>query len=485
MKYYFGIDFGTTNSAVVAIVYDKNWNRTLTFGDEYENPFPSLIAIDKSDGKVYCGRKAWEVRRKLQETCEIISSVKTYLGEDKTWKINGRLWTPEEIAAQLFIALKENVKEQYDIDMYETVVSIPVGFSPKKREALRAAANLAGIKISSFISESTGAIFKNYKKIKPFRNIAVFDWGGGTLDVSVVENINGKINELAIKGEKLGGDDIDLKLARWAHSKIMKDKGGNLRFEDMDLNMQDNMIVKCENAKKQLADDDVALITIPSYGEFGYVRIPINIDTFSLLIEPEIDKAIECFNDAIKLANLSIHEIDCIIMVGGSSHLAPLQERIDKVWKDIYIEFPEDAEWNVAKGAALLNLSPGNIRLNQDIGLKLSDETFYPIVSKDTIANQNVKEDTFGIIREEEEARFVFSDGIKNLGYKTVPTYGFFQENIKCKSYVNENLVFNIDIKSNNKPQNYETNWQYYNLKFYYELPPQNINIDEEELAYE
>ncbi len=481
MKYYFGIDFGTTNSAVVAIVYDKDWNRTLTFGDEYENPYPSLIAIDKNSGQVYCGRKAWEVRRKLQETCEIISSVKTYLGEEKIWNINGHTWTPEKVAAQLFMALKENVKEQYNVNMNEAVVSIPVGFSPKKREALRVAAKLAGIKINSFISESTGAIFKNYKKIKPYRNIAVFDWGGGTLDVSVVKNVDGKINELAIKGEKLGGDDIDLKLARWVHSKIMKDKDGSLRFEDMDLNIQDNMIVKCENVKKQLADDDIAVITIPSYGEFGYVRIPINIDTFSLIFEPEIDKALECFNEAIKLANISMQELDCIIMVGGSSHLAPLQDRIEKDWKNINIEFPEDAEWNVAK----LNLSPGNVRLSQDIGLKLSDETFYPIMSKDTIVNKKVIEDTFGITREEEVARFVFSDGIKNLGYKSVPTYGFFQENINCKSYINENMVFNIDMKSKNKPKNFETNWQYYNLKFYYELPQKDINIDEEELAYE
>ena len=140
MRYYFGVDFGTTNSAVVAIVYDEDWNRVITFGDEYENPFPSLIAIDKTSGEVYCGRKAWEARRKLQETCEIISSVKTYLGEDKTWNINGEIWTPEKVTAQLFMALKENVKEQYDIDLNETVVSIPVGFSPKKRQALRSAA---------------------------------------------------------------------------------------------------------------------------------------------------------------------------------------------------------------------------------------------------------------------------------------------------------------------------------------------------------
>lgn len=472
IEYYFGIDFGTTNSAAVAIKKYKDSVSYINLSDDYGNPFPSLLAIDKNNGKVYCGRKVWQERRTLQDTCEIITSIKSYLDdENKIWKINNKLWTPKNLTTELFKAIKHHIEERIheDVKVKNAVISIPVGFSSKKRKIIREAAKDAGIKVSNFISESTAVVFKNYRNLSKYRNIAVFDWGGGTLDISIVENINGKIKELSIEGEKIGGDDIDLEIARWIHKKIMKSKRGSLRFEDMSPKDQDKMIVVCERAKKELGENDLTSISITNYGEYGYVKIPLDIDEFTLILEKFIDKSIKCLKNAISNSGLGTHELDCIVMVGGSSYLVPLQDEIEELFEDINIEYPQDAAWNVAKGATLLGLNPGEIKLNQDIGLVLSDESFFPILNKHDSIEGN-KNFVFGIVEDTNKARFVFTDSKKTIGYKNVPTYGFFQESIECNSKIDDNLIFCMDIKSKNMTEEYKTEFRYDKLKFYYDI---------------
>lgn len=472
MKYYFGIDFGTTNSATVAIIPQQGWSKCIKFGDEFNNPIPSLIAIDKESGEIFFGRKAWEKRNELSSTCEVISSIKSYLDTDKTWTINDKLWTPEDVVSYVFKKLKEEVKKSHNLNMDEAVVSIPVGFSSTKRKVLRKAAHKAGIYIKSFVSESTSVIFKNYDFLSHYRNIAIFDWGGGTLDVSIIKNIEGKIYELETKGIKLGGDDIDLKIAIWAHQQIMKMKDGLLRFEDMDPKFQDNLIVRAERAKRNLNEDEDTIISIPRYGEYGAVRIKIDKNTLGSLIKPEIDMALNCLEGAVKSARISLKEIDCIVMVGGSSNLETLQNEIQNRWSEyIDIIYPDESDWNVAEGASLLNINTGKVKINQNLGIILSDNTFYPLMHKDDSVENLVERHVFGIVTDDTEARFIFSDGVKNLGYQNVPVYGFFQEQIQCETKIDEDLVCNIVLKSSNRSDVKKRTWKYENLKFYYELP--------------
>ena len=331
IKAYFGIDFGTTNSATVGRILGK---KSQKYGDEYGNPFPSLIVIDKVSGEVYCGRKAWERRRELAESCVVINSVKDYLGTDKVWKIAGKEWTPEIIASLILKGLKNEVRERSEslLEMKEAVISVPVGFSHKKRKSLRKAAELADIKVKSFISESTSAILKRYKDIKMYSKIAIFDWGGGTLVVSIVDNSKGRINEIAVSGMNIGGDDIDLKIAKWFHSKIAAKKNLDVSFEDMSPNHQDLLLVKSEIAKKNLSEMDNVSIAMNKYGEAEFIRESLDINTFEELIEAEIDQAIRIFEDAVKKAGLNMIEIECVLMVGGSSNLRPLLEKIDERW---------------------------------------------------------------------------------------------------------------------------------------------------------
>lgn len=128
---YFGIDFGTTNSAIVGISHD----RPTYYGDESGQPYPSVIAVDRMTGSVVCrGREAWQRREQLRQQCEIITSVKTMLGSDISWKCGTRTWTPEEITSEILKGLKNEVlkRTQGISELREAIISIPIGFSPRK-----------------------------------------------------------------------------------------------------------------------------------------------------------------------------------------------------------------------------------------------------------------------------------------------------------------------------------------------------------------
>lgn len=148
MANYFGIDFGTTNSAVVAIatVDGKKVGEAQRIGEDERHPLPSFVAINKRTGKVKTGLSA---KRTLSNSDEyqVFSSIKTVIDEDQSWEIAGKTWTQVDIAAELFKALKNNVYEKTNevMKLEEAVVAVPIGFSPKKKNNVRKAAKEAGI----------------------------------------------------------------------------------------------------------------------------------------------------------------------------------------------------------------------------------------------------------------------------------------------------------------------------------------------------
>jgi Molecular chaperone len=160
VKFDFGIDFGTTNSACAGVIDGK---KMIKFADQYDgSPFPSLVIIDPVTGQVYCGREAWLKRQEYSEHCEVITSIKTYLGTGKTWLIAGKTWRPDMVAAEVFKGLKRQVAAAGGkSDMREAVVAVPVGFSPAKRAELRKAARRAGVEIKTFVTEPTAAFFRS------------------------------------------------------------------------------------------------------------------------------------------------------------------------------------------------------------------------------------------------------------------------------------------------------------------------------------
>jgi molecular chaperone DnaK len=484
MSEYFGIDFGTTNSATVRIELEH----IDRYADDQGLPYPSIIAIDRMTGKVKSrGRDAWKKREKLRECCEIITSVKSYLGTDKTWNIGNRTWRPRQVVTEILRGLKEQVSKISDgIDMKSAVVAIPIGFSPIKRRELRKSASDAGINILNFVSEPTSAVFKHYSEVSKWQKIAVFDWGGGTLDIAVVELNNGNVIEMSTLGKPLGGANIDAKVAEWAHIQALKKMRVKVPFKEMPSNSRDDVLDQAEYVKIALSNENEATIALLDYGEFDqHIEIKMNVDKFVSLIEPELNKAIACLKEAIKLANLSIDELGCILMVGGSSKLQGLLKRMCEAFDCEIVEPDKDSDWHVAHGAALLNKTQGEYRVSQNIGLLLSDGTHFPLIKKDEIVGHKEHTVTFALVEDNKNAYFIFLESDDNvptglesdrrtIGYLIVPSYGFLFEPIELSFQIDKNLLFTVTAKSSNMAQNDSKTWEYDKIRFSYNLPMPN-----------
>lgn len=480
MSECFGIDFGTTNSATVRIEFEHI--------DRYEDdkglPYPSIIAIDKMTGKVKSrGREAWKKRERLRNSCEIITSVKTYLGTDKIWNVGESTWTPRQVTTEILKGLKEKVAGRGDgIDMDSAVVAIPIGFNPIKRRELRRAASDAEINILNFVSEPSAAVFKHYSEVSKWQKIAVFDWGGGTLDIAVVELNDGNVVELSTLGKRLGGDDIDIKVAEWAHMELLKKRGAQISFREMPSTSRDAMMVEAEQIKRDLSNRYESTILLFKYGEIDAEEITMNVDKFISLIEPELNKAIACLKEAVKQAGLSIDELGCILMVGGSSKLQGLLERMHEAFDCEIIEPDKDSDWHVAHGAALLNKTQGEYRVSQNIGLLLSDDTYFPLVKQGEIVSHKEQIVTFALVEDNPNAHFIFMESADNaptgiesdkriIGHMNVPSYGFLFEPIELSFQIDKNLLFTVTAKSLNMIQNDSKTWEYDKMRFSYNLP--------------
>ncbi len=481
MDEFYGIDFGTTNSATVSV----NKSGVITqFGDTEGQPYPSVVAINKTDGKVHMiGREVKDNRESLRDDFEIITSVKSILGTGKTWNLGDRTWRPYEVAAEILKGLKSEIVKRHRGELLDATIAIPVGFSTIKRKDLRQAAKLANINISAFVSEPTAAVYNHFEKVKKWGKVAVFDWGGGTLDISVVEINDGVIHELATSGMPLGGDDLDHKIAEWAHNQIMR-KSPNIihQFASMSPEYRDDLIVKSEWAKILMASHRKSEISTTKHPE----AVPITFDnkTFLDLVRPEYDHVLkELRNTITSEAKCAIEEIGCILMVGGSSKILGLYDRmVDDFDCEVLAPDREKADWDIAAGAAKLNKSSGTFIISNTIGLILSDGTFFNLLNKGDHVNGDKCSIEFGLIEDTDNARFVFAElkdsrfkdtlsDPSRVGYLTVKAFGFSNESIKLNFGIDEDLVLKITAKSSNKSRLSEQTWNYEKLTFVYKLP--------------
>ncbi len=250
MSFFYGIDFGTTNSAVIS--YDERTQKLRTIGDlEDNNPIPSVLAIKNFDDQVTVGRavKNNMLRLLAEGRHLVVKSVKSSLDEDLVWETDTRSWNAEEIATELFKALSDRVLTANLPPLQKAVVAIPIGMTSEKRTVLRRAAQRAGIDILTFISEPTAAFIAHSEQLKTFRNVVVFDWGGGILDVSVLQQRSGNIIERYTAGLQKAGDEIDEILARWVHEQIADKYNLNISYDGVPPSDRQILLNSCESAK--------------------------------------------------------------------------------------------------------------------------------------------------------------------------------------------------------------------------------------------
>lgn len=224
-KTHIGIDFGTTNTAVVGMMVDEKGStpKHIILSEDGDLPFSSIVAIPKSDEYDYLfGRSVKKCRLELSKTHHIVTSIKSFLNDQSEIVTNdGKRFSSTQITTMFLNYVKTFIRKKYDVDITEATFSFPVDFKQEARKALRNAAEQSGITVNGFISESTAAYIANREQSRAYSKVLVLDWGGGTLDISLLKCVDNKLYELSVMGEKIGGDDIDKLLSENIHSKLV------------------------------------------------------------------------------------------------------------------------------------------------------------------------------------------------------------------------------------------------------------------------
>ena len=474
---WFGIDFGTTNSAAVSFTgADLVSVREIDCGDDEGRPFPSLVAINVNNGTVITGREAKERKNELSSEYKFFSSIKSIIGSDEPYEIAGKKWKPVDIAAEILKGLKRNITESRSLNCDEAVVAVPVGFTADKKKNLREAAKKAGISVKMFISEPTAAFCSNYMNLKGNKYVAVFDWGGGTLDIAVLKIEGGKVYELATDGMNVAGDDIDRLIADKIHARISEEKGIRKELNELDDITKDTLLMRCERAKCSFSDgDEVATIRVNRYDDVGTVRQVIEYDYFAKLISPIVNDALSRLEGAIHKAGLNVTNIDKILCVGGSSKLRPLREKLEMIYGIKMLYYPEKVMWDIAKGAAVVSMSSGNFGLNQDLGLILNDGEFFPLIKKGQPLPCRERKLNFAITNDELHAKFIVTDAKEPekrsfTQYITVPAGGFMKEQFELSCFIDPDHLFRFSIRSTQFMKQYLHFWTYDRLKIFYQI---------------
>jgi molecular chaperone DnaK len=443
----FGIDFGTTNSAAVEL-HDATF-REYGYG---ERPLPSIVKIDIATGKAEAGPGVRERQLELEQDgrFHVIRSIKTILDSERHWRTERGRWTPAMVTGEILRTLSNQVR-QFGLEdgIRSATFSVPVGVRPAATRVLREAAALAGIRVNSIVKESTAALFRHLERVRDSNYVVVFDWGGGTLDVTVLEIRGHTIYERYVDGLPRAGDQIDEDLARRVHSHF-SDTG--IGFDDLLGIDRDRLLVVCERAKRELATRPETDIWVQYAGVSQVSKI--SREFCRPAIEPYVRDAIQVLAKSISRSGLSIDAIDEIIVIGGSSRLWLLREMMEEHFGAIAL-FPEKPEWDVARGAAIVDQRPGSYALAETIGLELSDGSYFELARPGDAPANRVSCVNLALVEDVKAANVVIdrwdrdSEARRELAAQfTIPTLGFDQEAVDLTCHITEDLTLSIEGRS-------------------------------------
>ena len=446
----FGIDFGTTNTSVVECLVTEHAITKTPWGQNNQ-PFPSLVALHAEKPPVF----GWDVKKRRSqlnaEGYHVVASFKTILGTDQSIAVGGNEYSPVDVTALFLSYVKSKVEEMAGRELKEAVMAIPVDFSPEQRKDLRSAAKKAGIRVKSFVSEPTAAYVSTREELGSASNLAVFDWGGGTLDISLISVEGHEVSELAISGQRLGGNDIDLLIAKHLHARIGRQVGDSRSYEDISPEEKDKILDRSEDAKKRLSTDETAPVRLMRYAGKPLVQDFLTLDEFTKLIAAKVEDAIRLLFETADKAGVSLGQMDAILMVGGSCEMQPIYRQIEKIGEEYHLLVfrPEAVQWAVAGGAAILSELQPSYQLQKGFGVVLADDSFFPVLQAGQTIPCKTSELSFGVVEDTTSANFIFADANKNVYERlSVPIKGFTPEGIHLQCYVDDDMIVHIRLFS-------------------------------------
>jgi len=416
----FGIDFGTTNSVVATC--DKSTRRVSSLMDANGRPHPSVVWY-RADGHVTVGRQAKSNLNSYADEAGNVffTSIKRQLGKGKAFRVFGQPRTAPEIAKDIFVHLRTQASQQYNLEMDAATVTIPIYFDGKSRRELREAADQAGIFIKTFVHEPFAAVVgycfgADGGRLNDLegRNILVFDWGGGTLDITVAGIESGRMVQLS-RGNlnERAGDSFDHKLQQLTFSRFLDKTSVSPLDVRIALSAKDRYFAECERAKISLSVIDAERVEVAQAVNSDHTMYDIDEsltrDDLESLIKIDVKDALAQVDGAIEEARLTNREIDLVLLIGGSSLIPVIQSQMADRFGARIVHVP-NADTIIAEGAALVDSLGMQPVLARSIGVRLSDESFYEVFAAGTVAKPEVCQKTinfFCVDNRDGEAKIV------------------------------------------------------------------------------
>ncbi|HJE97421.1 MAG TPA: molecular chaperone DnaK [Ligilactobacillus acidipiscis] len=326
MSKVIGIDLGTTNSAVAVL---EGKDAKIITNPEGNRTTPSVVSF--KDGETQVGEVA---KRQAITNPDTVSSIKSHMGEENyKVSVNGKEYTPQEISAMILQHIKNYAESYLGESVSQAVITVPAYFNDSQRQATKDAGKIAGLKVERIVNEPTAAALAyGLDKTDKDEKIMVYDLGGGTFDVSILELGDGVFQVLSTNGDThLGGDDFDNKIINWLVDNFKQENGIDLSKDKMAMQRLKDA---AEKAKKDLSGISSAQISLPfiTAGQAG----PLHLETtltrakFNELTADLVERTRIPVRNALSDADLSTGDIDEVILVGGSTRIPAVKELVEK-----------------------------------------------------------------------------------------------------------------------------------------------------------
>ena len=327
MSKIIGIDLGTTNSCVAVMEGGKP---VVIANTEGARTTPSVVAFTKT-GERLVGEPA--KRQAVTNAEKTISSIKRYMGQDYKVSIDDKKYSPQEISAMILQKLKADAENYLGEKVTEAVITVPAYFNDAQRQATKDAGKIAGLDVKRIINEPTAAALAYGLDNEKEQKIMVYDLGGGTFDVSIIEIGDGVIEVLATNGDThLGGDDFDNRITQWMIDEFKKAEGVDLSNDKMALQ---RLKEAAEKAKKELSSATTTNINLPfiTATAEGPKHMDLNLTRakFDALTKDLIDRTAVPVQNALKDAGLTAAELSKVLLVGGSTRMIAAQEKVKQL----------------------------------------------------------------------------------------------------------------------------------------------------------
>ena len=327
MSKIIGIDLGTTNSCVAVM---EGGEAVVIPNAEGNRTTPSVVAFSK-DGERMVGQVA--KRQAITNPDRTVISIKREMGTDYKVDIDGKRYTPQEISAMILQKLKADAEAYLGQSVSEAVITVPAYFSDSQRQATKDAGRIAGLEVERIINEPTAAALAYGLDKGDAHKILVYDLGGGTFDVSLMEVGDGVFEVLATAGNnRLGGDDFDNRIIDYVAAEFKRENGIDLKQDRMALQ---RLKEAAEKAKIELsglmsANINLPFITADASGP-KHLDVTLTRAKFNELTADLVDKTITPLNQALRDAGLTASQVDKVILVGGSTRIPAVQEAVQRV----------------------------------------------------------------------------------------------------------------------------------------------------------